>query len=74
MSKDDEYRRNAAECKRMADASRNETDKESWLKMSESWLRMVRGTKRRAQERASDAFDAHHSKRGTGQDDSGASH
>jgi hypothetical protein len=69
----DEHWRNAAECKRMAGGSRNETDRESWLKMSESWLRMVRGTKRSAQERASDAFDAQQSKHGTGQDDSESS-
>ena len=74
MNKDAEFRRNAAECKRMADTARSEDDRSSWLKMSESWLRMIRGPSRSAQETASDNFDDQREERGTGQDDSESSH
>jgi hypothetical protein len=43
MSADDEFRRNADECFRMADATRNERDKAAWLRIAEKWLRMIRG-------------------------------
>jgi hypothetical protein len=41
MSKNDEYRANAAECHRMASITRNETDKRSWLDMERHWLGMI---------------------------------
>jgi hypothetical protein len=37
MSKIDEYQANAAECQRMANASRNETDKRRWQEMADHW-------------------------------------
>ena len=42
MSKADEYRRNAEECSRMAQATRNPEDKAAWLRLADSWLRMLR--------------------------------
>ncbi len=38
MSKNDEYRANAAECERMARVTRNEFEKRTWHEMAESWL------------------------------------
>jgi hypothetical protein len=41
MSKDDEYRANAAECERMARVTRNEFEKRTWHEMAESWLGLI---------------------------------
>jgi hypothetical protein len=41
MSKNDEYRANAAECERMARVTRNESEKRTWHEMAESWLRLI---------------------------------
>ena len=41
MSKNDEYRANAAECERMARFTRNDSEKRTWLDMAESWLRLI---------------------------------
>ncbi len=49
----DEYRANAAECQRMADSSLNPQDRRQWLKLAESWLRMLRS----ARGAASQSFD-----------------
>jgi hypothetical protein len=54
MSKNDEYRANAAECERMARVTRNESEKRTWQEMAESWLRLIRPS----QSEASDRFDA----------------
>jgi hypothetical protein len=37
MSNNDEYLANAAECRRMASMSRQETDKWKWLEMAQYW-------------------------------------
>ncbi len=42
MSKNDEYRANAAECRRIARYTLNESEKRTWLDMADSWLRLVR--------------------------------
>lgn len=42
MSKNDEYRANAAECQRIARYTRNESEKRTWLDMADSWLRLIR--------------------------------
>ena len=41
MSKNDEYRANAAECERMARFTRNDSEKRTWQDMAESWLRLI---------------------------------
>jgi hypothetical protein len=41
MSKNEEYRANAAECERMARVTRDESEKRTWLDMAESWLRLI---------------------------------
>ncbi len=38
----DEYRRNARECRRMADNVSNPTEKASWLRLAASWLGMIK--------------------------------
>ena len=41
MSSDEEYRRQAAECRRMAENARNPLDKDAWLRLADSWLQML---------------------------------
>jgi hypothetical protein len=41
MSKDEEYRRRAAECRRMAANAISPDDKQAWLKLADSWLQML---------------------------------
>jgi hypothetical protein len=41
MGKVDEYQANAAECQRMANASRNETDKHKWQEMADYWSSLI---------------------------------
>jgi hypothetical protein len=41
MSKDEEYRQRAAECRHMADNAINPDDKQAWLKLADSWLQML---------------------------------
>jgi hypothetical protein len=40
-SKANEYRANAADCRRMADGTKNVLEKHMWRDMSESWLGMI---------------------------------
>jgi hypothetical protein len=54
VSKNDEYRANAAECERMARFTRNESEKRTWLDMAESWLRKIKAA---PQPVAADRFD-----------------
>ena len=75
MNRSDEYRRNAEECQRMADATSSESDKRSWLRLAESWMRMVRkesGNGTRPQDTG--AFDDEHRTRGTHQRRSESAH
>jgi hypothetical protein len=41
MSTDAEYRRQAAECRRMAENAINPDDKQAWLRLGDSWLQML---------------------------------
>jgi hypothetical protein len=41
ISKANEYRANAAECRRRAECSENAPEKHMWRDMSESWLGMI---------------------------------
>jgi hypothetical protein len=41
MGTDDEYRRQAAECRRMADNAVSTDDKQAWLKLADSWLQLL---------------------------------
>ena len=40
MSSDEEYRRRAAECLRIAENVRSPLEKDAWLRMADSWLHM----------------------------------
>lgn len=70
MNSNDEFRANAAECQRMADATKNSGDKKRWMKMAENWLRMITPARQNATER----FDAAERTQGTHQKKSDASH
>jgi hypothetical protein len=78
MSRSDEYRRNAEECQRMADNTANESDKRSWLRLAESWMRMVRkeagASVDGARQQASGAFESERRARGTHQRESKSAH
>jgi hypothetical protein len=54
MRSDDEYRRQAVEAQRHADHARNDLDRESWLRIAQGWLGLIRKPKPTAQ----DAFGA----------------
>jgi hypothetical protein len=41
MDTDEEYRRQAAECRRMAENAINPDDKQAWLGLADSWLQML---------------------------------
>ena len=75
MSKSDEFRRNAAECQRMANKTADEGDKHDWLRLAESWLRLIRpsapGTEKPT---TAERFDAQEKSHGTGQEPSTGSH
>ena len=71
VNNSDEFRRNAAECQRMANNARVDSDKAAWLRLAETWLRMIPKDRNQA---ASDKFDAQESAQGTGQKDSESSH
>jgi len=43
MSRSDEYRKNAEECRRMASQTRKPDDEAAWLRLAYSWLKMLRG-------------------------------
>jgi hypothetical protein len=70
MRKDEEYRANAAECHRMARVARESRDRQTWLEMAESWLRMIREPDRSESNKFDDAEKA----QGTGQNKSTAEH
>jgi hypothetical protein len=60
----------AAEAQAMADQTRNDDDKQSWLRIAQSYLEMLPKAKQTAEQR----FDAQTKARGTGQNDSESSH
>ena len=70
MRKDDEYRAKAAECQRMGNFTKNPRDKQTWLEIAESWLRMIR----QPAPLALDKFNAAETARGTGQNASLSEH
>jgi hypothetical protein len=42
MNSDDEYRRQAGEAQKEAARARNDLDRESWLRVAQGWLSMIR--------------------------------
>ena len=57
----------------MADAAPTDREKQSWLKLAESWLRMIAVRKVTLDDTAEQKFDAELNSRGTGQDQSKSS-
>jgi hypothetical protein len=53
MNTADEFRKNAAECRALADGTSNPQEKAQWLKLADEWLRMAQSAHSRP-----DAFDA----------------
>lgn len=70
MSKSDEYRANAYECQRMADRTADDAEKVQWLRLAQSWLRMLS----RSGSSQADADRGEQAGGGTGQGDSQSSH
>ena len=64
VNKDDEYRKAAADAQAMADRSISVVDKESWLRIAQGWLHLIRKPGRSAAENVTDEAE----KRGTNQD------
>ena len=56
-SKYEEYRRNAMVCERMSHTTPSEELRGSWLKLAESWLRMIPHEYSFADETAHETFD-----------------
>jgi hypothetical protein len=42
MNSDDEYRKLAAEAQEQARAAKNDLDRESWLRVAQGWLGLLR--------------------------------
>jgi hypothetical protein len=70
MSRDDEYRRQAAEAQEFADRAISAPDRASWLRIAQSWLALIR----KAAPTEEQKFDDDAKARGTGQDESKGSH
>jgi hypothetical protein len=70
MSKSTDYIANAEECQRMAEISKQPHEKQLWLEMAESWLRMIPSPNRTASEK----FDTAEHEQGTNQVRSEAEH
>jgi hypothetical protein len=69
MSKDEEYRRQAADAEKQAKSAKFDTDREAWLRIAQGWMSLLRKRPQSAEE----AFDAQSNAKGTGQQDSEAS-
>ena len=80
MDKDDEYRQYAAEAQALSDRAQNPADKQSWLRIAQSWMQLVKrpneasASTARAQESAEKKFDAATEARDTHQKRSDESH
>jgi hypothetical protein len=71
MTSDDEYRRQANDAQKQADRARNDMDRESWLRVAQGWLSLIRKPTPTAQE----MFDAESAARRTDcKNDSETSH
>jgi hypothetical protein len=73
-SKHEEYRRNAMVCERMSHTTPSEELKGSWLKLAESWLRMIPHESSFGDDTAHSSFDLAAQRTGTGQENSKRSH
>ena len=69
MSKNDEYRMQAAEAERQARFAKSDFDRESWLRIAQGWMSLLGKRPQSAEE----AFNAQSNAKRTGQEDSDAS-
>ena len=68
VTKSEDYLRNAEECQRMADQAPTDREKRSWMKLAESWLRMIVVRKVIVEQTADQKnFETALKKKGTGQ-------
>jgi hypothetical protein len=75
MSKSEDFLHHAEHCLRRAHMSATESDERAWLRMAETWLRLIAPTARDGEKLASaEEFEALTSARGTGQKASSESH
>ena len=75
MSKTEDFLRHAEDCLRRAHRSADEDDQRAWLRMAETWLRLITPTARDGETLTSiEEFEALTSARGTGQKASSESH
>ena len=70
MSTDDEYRKQANYAQDMAERLTSPLDKESWLRVAQGWLSLIR----KRPQTAAENFNEELEERGTKQDDSTGSH
>ena len=70
MATDDEYRKQAADAQMMADQVISPVDKESWLRVAQSWLSLIR----KPRQTVAQSFDDNVARDGTHQVDSEESH
>ena len=70
MSRDTEYRRNAAEAQAWADKARTDQDRAAWLRVVQGWLGLIHKPRQTDQNR----FDEQTKARGTGQEGSRGTH
>ena len=57
MDKADEFRLNAAECRRLWEAAKNPKDKEDWFKLANSWQAMLDAEERTRHAEQNDEMD-----------------
>jgi hypothetical protein len=69
MNRNDEYRRNAAVAQEQADKCVSDLDRESWLRVAQGWLGLIR-----TRPTASEKFEAAAAEQGTKQENSESSH
>lgn len=67
---DDEYRKQAGNAQLMADRAKSSYDRESWLRIAQGWMSLIRKPRGTVSER----FDEQAQDQGIGQEDSEGSH
>jgi hypothetical protein len=70
MSTDEEYRRQAAYAEKQASVAKLDNDRESWLRIAQGWMSLIRKRPQSDEE----AFNDQGATQGTGQKDSESSH
>ena len=70
MDRDEEYRLQAKEAQAQADRAKSPLDRESWLRIAQGWMGLIKKPRRTPEER----FDDQATDRGTNHDESKESH